>query len=200
MIDAPAYSTHRGALHWLRPVLLILILAAFGLRLQELTRQDIWWDEARNIDVALRPFLQIATAPELDIQPPVYYLVAARLGRCLAWLSANQPSAGFLSRLLSVFAGVIGVACSTCWRQRAGGPAGRRYWRVLVGACSPFWLAESQEARMYTVGFALLLAAAIALPEGAFSRHRTAPPVQSVQGHCQPLFLRPFVLLSALRC
>jgi hypothetical protein len=34
---------------------------------------------------------------------------------------------------------------------------------VLLGACSPFWLAESQEARMYTLGFALSAAAAIVL-------------------------------------
>ena len=50
-----------------------MLLAAFALRLYELTRQDIWWDEARNIDVALRPFVQVATAPELDIHPPVYF-------------------------------------------------------------------------------------------------------------------------------
>ena len=34
---------------------------------------------------------------------------------------------------------------------------------ALVGACSPFWLAESQEARMYTVGFALAAAGDIML-------------------------------------
>ena len=32
-----------------------------------------------------------------------------------------------------------------------------------IGALAPFWLAESQETRMYTVGFALLSAAALAL-------------------------------------
>ena len=52
---------------------IILIMASYALRLHELTRQDIWWDEARNIDVALRPFGQVATAPELDIHPPVYF-------------------------------------------------------------------------------------------------------------------------------
>ena len=53
--------------------LFVILFSAFALRLHELTRQDIWWDEARNIDVALRPVLQIANAPELDIQPPLYY-------------------------------------------------------------------------------------------------------------------------------
>ena len=37
--------------NWL---LLLVILAAFGLRVYRLDLQDIWWDEARNIDVASR--------------------------------------------------------------------------------------------------------------------------------------------------
>ena len=56
-----------------RLLLLLLLLSIFALRLHALTLQNIWWDEARNIDVALRPFAQIATAPELDIHPPVYF-------------------------------------------------------------------------------------------------------------------------------
>ena len=45
-----------------RPNRLLLLLAcylAFALRLLDLSKQNIWWDEARNIDVALRPFWQI---------------------------------------------------------------------------------------------------------------------------------------------
>ena len=152
---------------WLRIGLLALLLFAFGVRLQELTRQDIWWDEARNIDVALRPFLQIPTAPELDIQPPVYYWLLHGWSR-LFGLAAGQPPAelALFSRLLSVFAGVCGVALLFTLARRTlparfGLAAG--LLAALVGACSPFWLAESQEARMYTVGFALAVAAAIML-------------------------------------
>ena len=64
---------------------------------------------------------------------------------------------------------------------------------VLVGACSPFWLAESQEARMYTVGFAFAAAAAIMLlrfiatQEHAGWRH--------LRAHLS--LLAAFVLLSA---
>ena len=43
-----------------RVILLLIVLVAWGLRLVVLDRQDIWWDEARNIDVALRPFTQVA--------------------------------------------------------------------------------------------------------------------------------------------
>ena len=59
--------------NWPRIALILLFGAGFALRLHELTLQDIWWDEARNIDVALRPFIQVATAPELDIHPPIYF-------------------------------------------------------------------------------------------------------------------------------
>jgi len=145
----------------LRLALLAVLLAAFWLRLQALTRQDIWWDEARNIDVALRPLAQVATAPELDIQPPVYYWLLHGWDRLLG-VTIGQPAAllAFANRLLSVFAGVIGVALLyALGRRTTGSLAG--LLAAGVGACSPFWLAESQETRMYTTGFALLAGAAV---------------------------------------
>ncbi len=51
----------------------ILILLAFGLRAFHLGAQDIWWDEGRNIFTASRPLAAIASAPELDIHPPLYF-------------------------------------------------------------------------------------------------------------------------------
>ena len=47
------FAENRASLTWLRLALIVFLLGAFALRLQALTRQDIWWDEARNIDVAL---------------------------------------------------------------------------------------------------------------------------------------------------
>ena len=69
--------------NWL---LLLIILAAFALRVYRLDLQDIWWDEARNIDVAGRALTQIATARELDIHPPVYFYLLH------GWLTAAGPS------------------------------------------------------------------------------------------------------------
>ncbi|MBW7885354.1 MAG: glycosyltransferase family 39 protein, partial [Caldilineaceae bacterium] len=167
----------RSLAGWLRMVMVVALLAAFALRLQALTRQDIWWDEARNIDVALRPFLQIPTAPELDIQPPFYYWLL-HFWTGLFGVAAGQPPAmvAFFSRLLSVFAGTVGVALLLPLGRRAGSPAAG-VMAALIGALSPFWLAESQETRMYTAGFALLAAAAIMLlasmhvsPERRFGR------------------------------
>lgn len=174
----------------LRFFLFVILLGAFALRLQELTRQDIWWDEARNIDVALRPLPQIANAPELDIQPPLYYwLLHGWSG--LFGVAMGQPPAhiAFFSRMLSVFAGVIGVALLAALGYRTGG-ARTGALAALIGALSPFWLAESQETRMYTLGFALLTAAAILfLEQFAFRLH-----------HPAALFTKPsllFVVLSS---
>ncbi len=150
----------------LRLFLLATVAGAFALRLQELTRQDIWWDEARNIDVALRPFLQIATAPELDIHPPLYFWLLHLWHVLLGMAPAALPEQlAFAGRSLSVAAGVIGVALLYPLGLRAGGRLAGAL-AALLGATLPFWLAESQETRMYTVGFALLLAAALALLAG----------------------------------
>jgi hypothetical protein len=203
---------------WLRLSLLGLLLLAFGLRLQELTRQDIWWDEARNIDVALRPFWQIASAPELDIQPPVYYwLLHAWSGLFGVTLGQPPHAIAFFSRLLSACAGVAGVALlfplarGTLPPHRflpAGDAKGAAAWAaplrgslpsdlgglfgVLLGAFSAFWLAESQEARMYTLGFALAAAAAVVLLRYVAAQDQD--PLRSVRADLPRL--GAFVLLS----
>jgi len=70
---------------WHRWGWLGLILLAWGLRLWRLDVQDIWWDEARNIDVASRPVQAILQAPELDIHPPGYFLLLH------GWLQCTSP-------------------------------------------------------------------------------------------------------------
>ena len=163
--------------HWL----ILLLWVAFALYLFQLNKQNIWWDEARNIDVALRPFGQIATAPELDIHPPVYFWLLHIWGRMagLPALSQNRlppMQMAFLTRFLSVFMGVLSVALLYGLVRQAvrslNAPQAAA-WAAAVGALSPFWLAESQETRMYTVEFALLLAAAI--PFLSLLRQTAAP-------------------------
>lgn len=147
----------------------LILFGALALRLHELTRQDIWWDEARNIDVALRPFFEVATSPELDIHPPVYFWLLHLWSRVAGITMSMEPvQIAYLARFLSVACGVAGVALLFALTKKL---AGRQVALLagLIGAFSPFWLAESQEARMYTLGFALLTAAAYwyvrALPE-----------------------------------
>lgn len=150
--------------------LILLLLGAFALQLYQLDKQNIWWDEARNMDVALRPIAQIATAPELDIHPPVYFWMLHGWGRLAGLPPMMQRTfppqqLAFLSRFLSVWMGVASVALLYGLVRRVAhqtkAPSSSALWAASVGALSPFWLSESQETRMYTLEFALLLAAAI---------------------------------------
>jgi len=155
---------------WLRVLLLAVVLAAFATRLWELSRQDIWWDEARNLDVAMRPLGQIAIAPELDIQPPLYYYllhgwmrisgleIGSAPGQIAWWARWLSVAAGTLLPLLS--ARLAGFAMSPLRSRAAAIAAGST---AIVGLMLPFWLAESQETRMYTLALALLASAALAL-------------------------------------
>lgn len=180
---------------WLRPALLVFLLAGFALRLHELTRQDIWWDEARNIDVALRPFLQIATAPELDIQPPFYYWLL-HVWSMLAGAAMGQPPTqlAFFTRWMSVFAGMLGVALLMALGRRVGGVTVGAL-AVAIGALSPFWLAESQETRMYTLGFALLTAAAVLFLD-QLARRDSAPDALFNRSSLLFVFLSAAALLT----
>lgn len=146
-----------------RLLLIFILFVAFALRLSMLSQQDIWWDEARNLDVAMRAISQIASAPELDIQPPLYYyLLHGWLGIERVGIGSNAALLAWLARFLSVWFGVALVALTAKLAQRIG-DAFALFAAATLGALSPFWLAESQETRMYTVALALLAGGAYAL-------------------------------------
>ncbi|RME81905.1 MAG: hypothetical protein D6775_12335 [Caldilineae bacterium] len=137
----------------------LLLLAAWGLRLQRLDFQDIWWDEARNIDVATRPLAQIAVAGELDIHPPLYFYLLH------AWTSLTGAEA-FLTRFVSLWFGVLTVALVyRLARSLRAGDRGREaaLLAMALAALAPYGLAEAQETRMYTMSWAWLAAGALAL-------------------------------------
>ncbi|MEX1019896.1 MAG: hypothetical protein WDZ49_09575 [Litorilinea sp.] len=175
---------------------ILLILAAFGLRLRELTLQDIWWDEARNLDVALRPLAQIATASELDIHPPLYFwLLHAWLKVIGATGEMGAEPLAFLGRFLSVGAGLVAVVLLWVWGRRLGGARQGKIVgaiALLLGAFSPFWLAESQETRMYTLGFALATGAGLVLLQAVAVPNRVG-----VNRGISPRRLLPYVLWAA---
>lgn len=192
-----------------RLVLVLLLLAGFGLRLHELTRQDIWWDEARNIDVALRPFLQVAVAPELDIHPPIYFWLLHAWARLSSLRGGEDPiQLSFFTRFLSVYAGILGIGLVYQLTRQVGGVVAG-LGAATLAAFSPIWLAESQETRMYTVGFALLMAAGVAFLkmiaiEGSSAGERApadalnAPTAGHQSAFHYYRFHIAFVLLSAL--
>lgn len=138
-------------------VLLVAILLWVGLwlRLYRIDVQNIWWDEARNIDVASRPWAAIASSPELDIHPPLYFYLLH------AWMGGLGRSE-FAVRALSAFLGMLSAPLLFVLGRRVAGRTGARL-ALATGALAPFFLAEAQETRMYTATFAMLLVAAYCL-------------------------------------
>jgi mannosyltransferase len=151
-------------------VVVLLLLTSWLLHLQSLDAQDIWWDEARNIDVASRPLSRIAQAPELDIHPPVYFYGLHIWTRFLG-------TSAFAARLFSVCCCLLATALSyplarslaPGWRGRLAG-----LLALSLAAFSPYALAETQETRMYTLSWALLSAAMLALLQA--TRRRSKGP------------------------
>ena len=146
---------------------LLVVLASFVLRVYRLDLQDIWWDEARNIDVASRALAQIATARELDIHPPIYFYMLH------GWLAAAGPrgdqlpgQGAFGARFLSLWFGVLLVPLMAALGAALGHRVGGR-WTALGAALGaaflPFLLGEGQETRMYTVALVWLVCAGLAV-------------------------------------
>jgi len=136
-------------------LIVILLWAGLWLRLYRIDVQNIWWDEARNIDVASRPWTAIAGSPELDIHPPLYFYLLH------AWMGGLGRSE-FAVRALSAFLGMLSAPLLFVLGRRVVGRMGARL-ALATGALAPFFLAEAQETRMYTAAFVALLAAAYCL-------------------------------------
>ncbi len=144
MLGSPVFSQGNAESY----LLLALVLIAFALRLWRLDVQDIWWDEARNIDVALRPMTAIPRAPELDIHPPGYFLLLH------LWLILAGHTA-FATRFLSTWFGVLLLPLLVALARRLRIPQAAPF-AVLYAALSPFLIGEAQETRMYTLAFVLV--------------------------------------------
>jgi mannosyltransferase len=129
----------------LRPWLLLaaILLLATGLRLWQLERHALWWDEGNNAYFALQSPQRILEMSRLtnDTNPPVHRLA---LG---LWLRLLGPTARNL-RLLSVVCGVLTVPIAFYWGRRLGGPRAGLLAALLL-ACAPAAIYYSREAKGY---------------------------------------------------
>ncbi len=162
---------------WRRCLVIVVVLAAFALRLYHLDAQDIWWDEARNIDVAARPVAQIATAGELDIHPPLYFYLLHGWLKLSGHAAAPGGQDAFAVRFLSLWFGVLFVALIYALGRRTAMYGGGRFWggvgAALGASFLPFLLGEAQEARMYTMTLVWLAAAGLAVLRAGSSSQET---------------------------
>lgn len=135
----------------LPPFLLTLLAAA--LHLWALDAQSLWYDEGFSVWLAQQPVSQIVAITAADIQPPLYYFL---LHGWLRMAGPSEWSVRFLSACFAVLA--VPLLWQVAWRllrQQAAAHAA-----AALVALSPLWLWYGREARNYTLGLALLLAAA----------------------------------------
>ena len=148
--------------------LLAILLLAFALRVYRLDSQSLWYDEAVTAQVASQGIGELTRWTADDIQPPLYYYVAAgwlRLAGRGEW-ALRFPSAFFGTLTVPL---MWAVALRLFGRGRSGRVAALA--AALLTALSPLYVYYAQEARMYTqltflgllAGYALLRATADAV-------------------------------------
>lgn len=158
--DAPAPLTRRDLL-----ALLLVTLAALGVRLVGLGEQPLWLDEATTAAFAARPLPQALTA-EVH-HPPLHYLLTHVAIETLAPAPAPAHVEGIpddvvrgaaasnaLLRLPALIPGVLLIpALAFLTRRLAPGGRARAAFHAaaLLAALSPFGVAMSQEARNYAL-------------------------------------------------
>jgi mannosyltransferase len=123
-------------------VLILLLLAAFALRLYRLDHQELWGDEAHSAYVSKLP-LPSAVSPRTETNPPLYHLLLS------LWVRLTGSSV-FALRFLSLVLGVLTVPLVYRLARLAFGVS-VGLLAALLCAISPFQVYYSQEARMYAL-------------------------------------------------
>ena len=140
--------------------LLAILLLAFAFRVYRLDSQSLWYDEAVTAQVASQGIGELTRWTADDIQPPLYYYVAAgwlRLAGRGEW-ALRFPSAFFGTLTVPL---MWAVALRLFGRGRSGRVAALA--AALLAALSPLYVYYAQEARMYTLLTFLGLLAGYAL-------------------------------------
>ena len=137
-----------GSRNWARLGLLAIILLTLALRVYQLAGQSLWYDEAVTAQVSAQGVSELTRWTADDIQPPLYYYVAA------AWTRVAGRSEWSL-RFPSVIFGVLTIpllwvlACRLFGRGPLGTSAG--LIGALLASIAPLYVYYGQEARMYTM-------------------------------------------------
>lgn len=128
-------------------LLVALVLLAFALRLRDIDRYDLWYDEAGQVLAALKPTLAetLSVVRKHHGASPLSYMLTAvvvRLGGTSELALRFEP----------LFWSVLAVAL-TMRAARALVPSSAP-WAGLLAAISPFAIRYAQEVRFYALGLA----------------------------------------------
>lgn len=141
--------------HRLLPLVLLVLLLAFGLRIYRLPEQSLWYDEALSLHYAEQPWSEMLSGVSGSDHPPLHSLLLH------FWIVIAGQSE-FALRYLSLWWGVVSVALL----YRLGKQLFDKTTALLAAALlsiSPFHLWYSQEARMYSLALALSLGVVLSL-------------------------------------
>jgi len=146
-------------------IFVALLIALFGgLTLWNISDASIWFDEAFSAYIVQFNFLDIARYTATDVHPPFFYWVLK------AWTSVFGTTE-LAFRSMSVFFGAVAAIFGYLFiRRQFGRRAALAALFVLV--LSPLFIRYSQEARMYTLAAAIVMAATYVLAIATESRKR----------------------------
>lgn len=142
-----------------RWLVVLFTLGAFALRLIQLGRDSLWYDETVSVYLAGQPASALIAHTSRDIHPPLYYLLLRGWLLLTGYPTGHADPTGFrlefMAAFLSLILGVLLVPLT--WqlarRLRLGQPTATL--AALLLAVSPLGVWYSQEVRMYTLGASL---------------------------------------------
>ncbi|MDH7484836.1 MAG: glycosyltransferase family 39 protein [Anaerolineae bacterium] len=141
-----------------RLILLLILLAAFGLRLHRLGAQSLWYDETVSVHLAGKPVPALIAHTAGDIHPPGYYLLLRGWLLLFGYPTGHADADGhgleFAAALLSLVFGMMLIPLIyTLGRRLYDEPTA--LLAAALTAISPFHVWYAQEVRMYTLGAVL---------------------------------------------
>lgn len=128
-------------LRWEILLIGLILVAAFGLRMYKLGKNELWLDEAYCTLTAKKGPVGIVQELRTDNTPPLYYLLL------YLWMKVAGEDEVAL-RSLSVAWGVAAVFLIYCLGRKNFSPK-VGLWAGLILAISPLHIYYSQETRMY---------------------------------------------------
>jgi mannosyltransferase len=151
--DERSEPTEDLAARWLRPAVVLVLLASIVLRF--LTRSPLWLDEAQTVNIAQRSLPHLFSVLREDGAPPLYYIL-------LHWWMAVFGTSSFAIRALSGVFSVASLPVMGVVAKRFRLPARSTWPAVLLLATCPFVVRYATEARMYSLLLLLVLLALLA--------------------------------------
>jgi 4-amino-4-deoxy-L-arabinose transferase-like glycosyltransferase len=130
--------------------LLPVLLLSFGLGLYRLGYQAALGDDAFSLVIAGKSLSELVRLSANEPHPPLFYLLL------WGWVRLAGDSE-FAGRFVAVFWAVASVALTFGLGRRLLGPGGGALAALLL-AVNPFFVNYEQQARMYTMVVALVLA------------------------------------------